>query len=889
MKKLRNYLDILFRQILPEVLIQNMQHLNAGETPPYLKPVGREISWEFINEGETQLYLKLSSREISCECFRHFAQLNFQGYSFDELENFYYDMQSYIDGSRKPGERGLYYLLPQYMEKIMEQRGDTPCCKYREMLNWRSLSLRLGQDLPLMSYLAYEDCQKGRKRKFFAWNHIIGSNNTRLRRMLEQGMAENHFHLNGSTQSFLLSWLCMMNHPGKIAEYFQKKEIQFRMVENLNGGFSYGKIDNQMSWIGKLYIACYIRCKLYERVNGADNKLKRSDIIRFIGLPDVGKLEREIDGRRFVAAHGRDVNVADYAVQWDEEEWKEYEHNRLLAGERRFLYQCFYECYNGELNAVEQDMLYLYLLIKTRFRSELIQVNQKVGFHNFACYQDRKNDFFRGMKEYEAEAYRLAINTVLKNQPVRSLEARITPGKTKTEQIRSIFEIDRIVALAEQNSSQKAGEVMEKAVDNAYFFVIHFPKEKLTRMEENAAFGIVGKPRNFITRQKTERGAKAMAAALQSSPYYAQRVYGIDACSTEIGCRPETFATDFRFLRGLSGAETGDGFIEKKQKIHKLWLTYHVGEDFLDLVDGLRAIDEAVTFLDMRNGDRLGHALALGVDPEGYYASKEKGITISKQDLLDNYVWILFRSLEFGVTMDSELRSWMQYEAQKLLYQIYPMKENDSYLLKEYFDSWKLRGDDPGLYCMGEYREWDHVWGNDYEHSRIQSASDLNILRRQYKIAHLYYRYHFGRKERVEGQKIEIVEIPKGYVRLVEDLQQCMMQKILERGIEIECNPSSNVLIGTFRRYDQHPILRFNRYALCNEEKEKSAVQLNVSINTDDLGVFDTSLECEYELMACALEKMEDEDGNKLYSQDAIYDYLDHIRQMGISQVFRGK
>lgn len=93
---------------------------------------------------------------------------------------------------------------------------------------------------------------------------------------------------------------------------------------------------------------------------------------------------------------------------------------------------------------------------------------------------------------------------------------------------------------------------------------------------------------------------------------------------------------------------------------------------------------------------------------------------------------------------------------------------------------------------------------------------------------------------------------------MVNTLQQCMMRRVLERGIEIECNPSSNVLIGTFRRYDSHPILRFNRYALCNGEKEKSPVQLNVSINTDDLGVFDTSLECEYELMACALEKMEE-------------------------------
>lgn len=42
-------------------------------------------------------------------------------------------------------------------------------------------------------------------------------------------------------------------------------------------------------------------------------------------------------------------------------------------------------------------------------------------------------------------------------------------------------------------------------------------------------------------------------------------------------------------------------------------MTYHTGEDFLDIVDGLRAIDEALLFLQMEKGERLGHAMALGV------------------------------------------------------------------------------------------------------------------------------------------------------------------------------------------------------------------------------------------------------------------------------------
>ena len=42
-------------------------------------------------------------------------------------------------------------------------------------------------------------------------------------------------------------------------------------------------------------------------------------------------------------------------------------------------------------------------------------------------------------------------------------------------------------------------------------------------------------------------------------------------------------------------------------------------------------------------------------------------------------------------------------------------------------------------------------------------------------------------------------------------------------------------------------------------------MQLSVSINTDDQGVFDTLLENEYALMALALKKKKDKNNNKSF------------------------
>ena len=114
-----------------------------------------------------------------------------------------------------------------------------------------------------------------------------------------------------------------------------------------------------------------------------------------------------------------------------------------------------------------------------------------------------------------------------------------------------------------------------------------------------------------------------------------------------------------------------------------------------------------------------------------------------------------------------------------------------------------------------------------------------------------------------------------------------MQFDIAARGISIETNPSSNYHIGTFRSYEHHPIVQFyNKDLVHSEEMLKECAQIPVSINTDDQGVFSTSLENEYALLASALESATDDYDQKLYSPSDIYEWLDHIRVMGNDQNF---
>lgn len=93
----------------------------------------------------------------------------------------------------------------------------------------------------------------------------------------------------------------------------------------------------------------------------------------------------------------------------------------------------------------------------------------------------------------------------------------------------------------------------------------------------------------------------------------------------------------------------------------KIGFTFHVGEDFYDIADGLRAIDEAILFLNLKRGDRLGHCLALGIQPQIYYSEHDYHLAIPYQVLIDDMVWLKMKSMEWNVAIPPrvENRLWI--------------------------------------------------------------------------------------------------------------------------------------------------------------------------------------------------------------------------------------
>ena len=203
-------------------------------------------------------------------------------------------------------------------------------------------------------------------------------------------------------------------------------------------------------------------------------------------------------------------------------------------------------------------------------------------------------------------------------------------------------------------------------------------------------------PKNAIVRKKTEKYANAIVALFEKGGEVNHFIRGIDACANEIGCRPEVFAQFYRYLLDYSipMRENGD---------FHLMATYHAGEDFLDIVDGLRAIEEVMLFCGLYRGCRIGHALALGINPADYYQFKNNILVLPKQDLLDNITWLLAKIKEYGCPLEGRLESLLENKFYELFNEIYlECLGYNEMNYWDYYNSWRLRGDNPCNYLLSD-------------------------------------------------------------------------------------------------------------------------------------------------------------------------------------------
>lgn len=863
MDALSNIIKVLLKRISYEpFLLENADCLNLDKDTLLQVMHGYMPSY-----SDTEIKNRMESLEIFLNSYNEFMH----------MEN----MGKHIS---------VFDVIFRFAERILIRANNEILVKYEHILRWRKLANDVNEEILVTAFLARDDLIKNNYSRDFTWPAVISHNNTQLRRLTAQGLAENHFHLWGSSPYFHISWIWMMNH----IEDVERTNVFSRFMQNprmLYYSSAAQKIERDLkkSCLQAALIRVYLFSSLHDDVafGNKDDVQKQKERMRFF-LKNykemrwhIDEVQKQIDILR--------MEEEDYALCIEKGEcYQEVKENRILSGERRFLYEMFrkIESRDRQLSKYEYNLFYVYLIMKERIRTEMIQTNEWIGFENFSIYQSRSGSFAKTLKLENLKA-KMAVQSCFQ-QNVKKLELRITPFDKAEDNCKEIKSLD--YTIDEKNKWK-----------NNYYYVFHFIKKK--DKEESLIETEWCECRHLRLRYEIHKKTIAILKMRENYPEEARRVLGIDAASQEIGCRPEVFAQAYRTLRAhTSFVYTVKGYV----KMPQLRMTYHVGEDFLDMIDGLRAIDEAILFLNLECGDRMGHCLALGTSPLKWYSTKKFRISLSKQNYLDNIVWFYHALIRYKISEMDNLKSQLLKEYCQLFEEVYAryiledyvkeiqlrsanhaVQERLNFDIHEYFEAWKLRGDSPELYRKGYYSNYN-ICMSLYERNAVNRKFPEKFdIRKQSVVSLLYYYYHFNSNVRREGNRPIEKKIDEEYIKGVHAVQKAMQDEIAQRGIGVETNPSSNLMIGTFDRYEEHPIISFyNNGLTVNSVELSESPQLWVSINTDDQGVFNIKLENEYALLARALEKKTDINGNLLYKKSMIYEWLDKIRKMGLEQSF---
>lgn len=693
---------------------------------------------------------------------------------------------SYLPDTARP-----LSVLNVFTQKVL--RNETfetyPCVIFDELLRWRTLSLCISEDVLITSFLAEIDTGH---RNHFVWKSVLPHDNGEINSLFDADLIDIHHHMWASIDVAELNWIRLMNNVSlwPTEEYLKENLSQYQ--KDLDFDTSH----REFAPLRQLAIvASAIRMYIYGWLNDIPNhnsfdvelinKLILDKDNACSNWSTSGLEEHLVDFRDYVRRIEYKNLLWDYSINNkteipDDDLLSPY---MLHYGERKFLYDMFYRIYHpskGEkevLNVIT-PYFYLYLLIKIKIRKELVQTNPLKGLNNFFEYMICQKIFFNGKSKYQTDWDRILYRYSMQTSSPR-VETRMTFddwSKLKEEDINKAVFVER--SYLNENASKFS---IVASVSKGDELVNHNDSKSLFEkiLEQQKSF------------HKHVRGK-------------ANPIVGVDFTGMEVYTRPERCAVYIRYLR----KEGFKGF------------TYHVGEDFFDLIDGLRSIWELVEFAEFTKGDRLGHALALGIDAKSYYESKHYNVLIPKQCLLDNIVWLL-KIVEDQLDQYAELTDDLLSKAKSIFKE--DLHYEGNFDLDLYYKSMKLRGD-----CVLE---------EEYGMSTWSKVACLDIYRQERddeKIRNLCEQY------RKKSYKDSIsYQLPVGIEILVLEAQNKVKEKI--KNLHIEACPSSNLMIGAFKRYDNLPM---------HELKD-----LSLSINTDDKGVFATSLENEYSLIALSLKK----------------------------------
>ena len=452
-------------------------------------------------------------------------------------------------------------------------------------------------------------------------------------------------------------------------------------------------------------------------------------------------------------------------------------------------------------------MFHFYLLILGLANRLLVQQTHQYGFQQF-----KKHTVDELRSESERTYYKRFLQlqgNELRN--LRFLEGRFSPKDTQAGNETLISKIEKGWEQLLKHFDENDNEKPELKL------IAHFIKEEDKNPESDY--------RHQLLRSNIWNKATVLGIMYKNHHPLMKNFVGIDAASSEFDTPPEVFAPSFRILRrrGIKN------------------FTFHAGEDFFHIIGGLRAIYETIDFMEFRNGDRIGHAVASGLDPQIWINNVGEEILIRQGNYMDDLLFAYHFIVEHEIV---ELKTCLPFIANKvadLSFAIYGNYFPNDLLIK----AWKLRKYCPMLLLASEreYAEPYRVFCDEEFQSGRKTISDITKDKR-IEVLRLYHRADV-RKKYKEIIKIKVEDILS--VEGIRALQKGVLKLMHEKEIVIETLPTSNVRIGNHHNFDTYHLYNWLNW------KEEGLPIPPIVVGTDDTGIFATNIYNEYANIYCNL------------------------------------
>lgn len=381
--------------------------------------------------------------------------------------------------------------------------------------------------------------------------------------------------------------------------------------------------------------------------------------------------------------------------------------------------------------------------------------------------------------------------------------------------------------------------------DFNFKFIFHFSKTK------------PGNHQNYNTEHKEQRNKytkqfNKILKFIEDNPLspHINNIIAIDTCNQETYVPPWVFSPIYL----------------KRKHIRS---TYHVGEDFHNLVHGIRDVEFTIDFLDFNKGDRLGHASAILIDHEKYYMKKNNKIFSNRIDNLDDMA-VLYNALKNNNYEDS---TYIRRISEKFNSLINELRLDISEKFSEYFKNINISD----WYSSMILRNFDHEIletnkitlkkNLDYKsiydsHKRYKEQiekeiknkfrTDVNIkITEALKSIDAYILYNIYMYEDIIykiNKNVVSFDANEKYIHAVGFFQDIVKNKIIDNDYVVEVNLTSNYLINDYDKYEEHGLFRVRKFKFNDVDRN-----ILITLGTDDSAIFGTTIFRELEIIYTVL------------------------------------